>query len=263
MFSTKRTISIICAAALMLLAGTALAAKPTIVGIAAEPYPPFTYLSPDGKWTGFEIDLSRAVCKEAGLDCTWRATAWSGIIPALNGGKIDMIFNSMSITAPREKVVNFTRPYYVTTGAYVAPVDMQIKIPERLKGKTLGVQLSTTHARYARKVLVPKYGVHLKFYNKQVQDNRDLEAHRVDVILADQVAMSVFVKDHPKFAIKGTVPLPNKIYGPGIGVAVRKSDTQLLAKLNKAINAVLKDGTCAKLSDKYFGSNICASPSAG
>ena len=56
-------------------------AAPIKVSVSAEPYPPFASKNPAGQWEGFEVDLAKAVCKEAKLDCETVETAWDGIIP--------------------------------------------------------------------------------------------------------------------------------------------------------------------------------------
>ena len=96
------------------LAGAALLAAGMASAQAAEPYPPFSVKQPDGQWTGFEPDLIHKVCAEMKAQCEIDEVAWDGIIPALMAKKIDVIFNSMSITDEREKQIAFSVPYYDT-----------------------------------------------------------------------------------------------------------------------------------------------------
>lgn len=237
---------------------TGAAADQTLrVGFAAEPYPPFTYKSASGDWTGFEIELAQAVCAEMGADCELAPTGWSGIIPALTSGKIDFILGSMTINAERDEVIDFTQPYYNTAGAYVAPQGSGIGGREDLDGLILGVQGATTHATFAREALRGA-GVDIRLYDQQEQANRDLLAGRLDVILADEIAMAEFVeRDEAKgLEIKYTTP-PHAAYGEGIGVGVREADDELTGRLNAGLAAVLGNGTCTELSQKYFGADIC------
>ena len=244
------------AIAMTTMAG-ALAADPLKIGISAEPYPPFTYKSSGGEWNGFEVELAGALCERIERECTITPTGWDGIIPALNSGKIDIIMNSMSITEKRDRVIDFTDPYYYTAGAYVGNEDMEISIPEGLDGKILGVQGATTHANFARAALADT-GVEVKIYNKQEQANRDLQAGRVDLILADEIAMQAFLQrdDIAGYEIKAKTP-KHEAYGEGIGIGVRDGDDELTKELNKAIQAVLENGTCTELSKQYFGADIC------
>ncbi|MEF8833970.1 MAG: transporter substrate-binding domain-containing protein [Halofilum sp. (in: g-proteobacteria)] len=245
-------------ALLMLGASAPAAAADTLrIGISAEPYPPFTYKSSDGSWTGFEVELSEAICARIEHDCKITPTSWSGIIPALNSNKIDLIMTSMSITEKRDKVIDFTDPYYYTLGAYVAEKGMSVNPPDDLAGKILGVQAATTHASYARQEL-QDIASSISTYNKQEQVNRDLMAGRVDVMLADQIAMAEFVErdEASNYEIKGMTP-KHPAFGDGIGIGVRDGDTELRKTLNTAIGEVLNDGTCTQLSQKYFNQDIC------
>ena len=238
---------------------TANAAEPLKIGISAEPYPPFTYKSADGAWTGFEVELGQALCEAMQADCAITPTGWGGIFPALDSGKIDMIMNSLSITDKRKKVIDFSDPYYYTPGAYVAAKDADFAIPEGLDGKVLGVQGATTNASYARRALIDS-GVEIKIYDQQEQANRDLLAGRVDAILADKVAMAEFVKrDEARgYAIRATAPR-HPAFGEGVGIGLRQDDDALREDLNAAIAQVIEDGTCATLSRKYFDTDICGS----
>ncbi|TIS61358.1 MAG: transporter substrate-binding domain-containing protein, partial [Mesorhizobium sp.] len=122
------------------------------IGVAAEPYPPFTSPDATGKWVGWEIDFIDAVCAEEKLDCVITPVAWDGIIPALTTKKIDLIVSSMSITDERKKTIDFSDKYYNTLPAIIGPKDQKFgATPDDLKGKVLGVQVSTTHAVYAKK----------------------------------------------------------------------------------------------------------------
>ncbi|MBZ9557285.1 MULTISPECIES: transporter substrate-binding domain-containing protein [unclassified Modicisalibacter] len=246
------------AAALILSATAALAEEPLRIGISAEPYPPFTYKNADGGWTGFEVELGQALCAQMQADCEIAPTGWSGIFPALDSGKIDMIMNSLSITDKRKRVIDFTDPYYYTPAAYVTAKGNDLQIPEGLDGKILGVQGSTTNATFARRKLADT-GVELKIYDRQEQANRDLLAGRVDAILADKIAMTEFVKrdEAQDYEIRATAP-HDPTFGDGVGIGLRQDDDTLRDKLNAAIASVMQDGQCASLSQKYFGTDICS-----
>ncbi|MDR5886395.1 transporter substrate-binding domain-containing protein [Vreelandella janggokensis] len=236
---------------------TAQAAEPLKVGISGEPYPPFTYKAASGDWTGFEVELAHAFCDAMGRDCEIKPTGWSGIIPSLNAGRIDMIMNSMSITEKRQQVIDFTRPYYFTPGAYVASSDTTLAIPEGLDGLVMGVQGATTNATYARRELRDS-GVDVRLYDQAEQVNNDLLSGRLDVILADEIAMLQFLdRDEAEgFEIKATAPR-HEAYGEGIGIGLRQADDELRESLNTAIATVIEEGTCASLSEQYLGTDVC------
>ncbi|MDT8878963.1 transporter substrate-binding domain-containing protein [Halomonas saccharevitans] len=245
------------AAATLSLAVTAQASEPIKVGISGEPYPPFTFKAASGDWTGFEVDLALALCDAMGRNCEITPTGWSGIIASLNAERIDMIMNSMSITAKRQRVIDFTRPYYFTPGAYVAADEREMNSPEDLDGLVMGVQAATTNATYARRALRDS-GVDIRLYNQAEQVNNDLLSGRLDVILADEIAMLQFLdRDEAEgFEIKATAPR-HAAYGEGVGIGLRQADDELEASLNDAIATVIEDGTCASLSEQYLGTDVC------
>lgn len=253
----RYAVSAIAGIAVMIAAAGPLAADPLRVGIAAEPYPPFTYKGADGAWTGFEVELADLICDRIDAECEITPTGWDGIIPALRDGRIDMIMTSMSITESRLEVIDFTDPYYYTHGAYVAAKDVDLDLPEGLSGKILGVQGATTHANYAREELRDTVA-RIRTYEDQEDANRDLLAGRIDVILADELPMGDFVSrdEASDFEIKGMAP-QHSAFGEGIGIGLRQGEDELRERLNAAIADVIEDGSCAELSEKYFDRDIC------
>jgi polar amino acid transport system substrate-binding protein len=231
-------------------------AEPLKVGFGAEPYPPFTSANASGEWEGFEIDLAEALCAEMQVECEPAPIAWDGIIPALTSGQIDMILGSMSITEERKQTVNFSDRYYYTASVFVAPKGSGLDTsPEGMQGKILGVQTGTTNADYAQQVYAD--GVEIKLYNTQDEVNADLVAGRIDVMLADQLAMDAFVKSEAgaDMEIVATAPA-HPAFGEGIGVALRKEDTELLQKVNAGIKALLDSGKYDEIAKKYFDFDI-------
>ncbi len=229
------------------------------VGFAAEPYPPFTSLDASGKWVGWEVDIMNALCAKAKLECVITPTAWDGIIPALTSKKIDVIIASMSINDERMKTIDFSDKYYNTPSVIIASKGSTIKpTPEGLKGKILGVQVSTTHEAYAQKYF-SKSVAELKQYQTQDEANQDLAAGRIDALQADQVAEQDFLDSSAGKACcvsVGTVADDTVILGMGAGVGLRKGDSALKDKFNAAIAEIRKDGEYAAISKKYFDFDI-------
>ncbi|MEK1887195.1 MAG: transporter substrate-binding domain-containing protein [Phyllobacterium sp.] len=229
------------------------------VGIAAEPYPPFTSPDASGKWNGWEVDIINALCEQAKLDCVITPVAWDGIIPALTTKKIDMIASSMSITDERLKTIDFSDKYYNTPTVIMGAkgVDMQ-PTPEGLKGKIIGVQVSTVHQAYAKKYFAGT-AAEIKEYQTQDEANQDLAAGRIDATQADSLALETFVQTDAGKAcceIKGKVADDLEILGPGVGVGIRKGETELKDKMNAAIKAIRADGKYDEISKKYFNFDI-------
>jgi len=248
---TRRVALAIAAAAML---GFAAEAKADIkFGVAAEPYPPFTSKDASGKWVGWEVDLMDAVCKQMNEKCELVEVAWDGIIPALTSKQIDVIWSSMSITDKRKQTIDFTSMYYNTPTVIIGAKNGDKDItPEHLKGKTIGVQVSTTHEAYVQHYFGATSEV--KTYATQDEANQDLAAGRLDYVQADASALDAFLKTEQGSAcceLKGQVPEDTKILGEGVGGGVRKEDTALKEKLNAAIAALAKSGEFEKITAKY------------
>lgn len=255
----KRLLTLAFTACMSLAAITvAHAAEPLKIGLAPEPYAPFEWKEADGTWKGFEIDLSKAICKEIKRDCVIVEIAWDGIIPALQTKKIDVIFNSMTITDERKKMIDFTDPYYSTVPAFMGPKGEKIELTkEGMKGKVIGVQVATTHAAYAQSTFGDVAEV--RTYATQDEANSDLIAGRVDYVLADKVALNEFLKSD---AGKDLALLADVTAGgPSLaGAGIRKDDKELLAAFNTAIATLLKNGEYDKLAKPYFAFDIYGLP---
>ncbi|MCK3775951.1 transporter substrate-binding domain-containing protein [Ensifer sesbaniae] len=247
------------AAAIAVSGGVAASAEALKVGVAAEPYPPFTAPDASGKWEGWEVEFMNAMCAEAKLECVLTPVAWDGIIPALTSKKIDMIISSMSITDERLKTIDFSDKYYNTPTGIIGTKGEDIKpTSEGLNGKALGVQVSTVHQAYAAKHFAPA-GVEVKEYQTQDEANNDLAAGRLDAVQADAIALKAFLAtDQGKECCdyKGDVAEDVAVIGPGVGVGLRKGETELKDKVNAAIKAIRDNGTYDTFSKKYFDFDI-------
>ncbi len=257
----KRLLTLAVTAACMSFAAVAsVSAEPLKIGMAPEPYPPFEWKDADGTWKGFDIDIGKAICAEIKQDCVLVEIAWDGIIPALQAKKIDMILNSMTITEERSKIVDFTVPYYSTGAAFIGPKGMALEpTVEGMKDKVIGVQVSTTHAAYAES----KFGevAEIRTYPTQDEANSDLVAGRVDTVLADKVARDEFLKSAAGAELAMLADVPAADGGPlKAGIAIRKEDKELTAKVSAAILALLKSGEYDRIAKQYFSFDIYGLP---
>lgn len=248
--------------AILLLAASAAALaqspewKKVRIGVEGA-YPPFSEVGPDGKLKGFDIDIAHALCAQIKAECTLVQQEWDGMIPALNAKKFDAIIASMAITDERRKSVNFTEKYMNTPARLVGRTDARLEAtPTGLKGKRIGVQRSTVHDRYATDAFKDSEVVR---YAKQDEVYLDLAAGRLDVTLADSVAIDGGFLRRPMgkgFGFFGPAFNDPKYFGYGAGIAVRKADADLQARFNAAIPAILANGTYKKIQDRYFDFDV-------
>jgi len=222
-------------------------------------YPPFNYFDASGKVIGFDIDIGNALCAEMQVTCEWVTTDWAGIIPALNSNKFDTIIASMSITDERSKVVSFSAPYYFNGSQFIVAKDSGLGNgkPADLADKVIGTQEGTLEVKTLEKFF-PKS--ELRLYPKLDDSLLDLNTGRLDAVYASQVVLGEWLAKENgaccKFVGEPTRSDGNK----GTGIAVRKDDTELLAALDKAIAAIMANGTYAEIRARYFDFDIMAKP---
>jgi polar amino acid transport system substrate-binding protein len=244
--------------AAVLMLGTAAAADPIKIGIAAEPYPPFASPDAAGNWVGWEVDLINAVCKAGEMECVITPVAWEGIIPSLTGGQIDAIMASMSITEERMKTIAFSDKYYNTPTVIVTAKGSGLT-PDNagMAGKIIGVQVSTVHEAYAQKHFTD--AAEIKTYQTTDEGFQDLAAGRIDASQADSIAIDAFLaSDAGKACCEsiGAVADDQAVLGLGVGVGLRQGEDDLKAKFNAAIAKVIADGTYDAISKPYFAMSI-------
>lgn len=217
-------------------------------------YPPFSWVEPDGTIKGFDIDIAMALCEQMGAECVLVTQDWDGIIPALLARKYDAIIASMSITEERKKKVAFTNKYYQTPAKFARKKGSGIEISkEGLAGKTVGVQRATTHDNFVTGTFGES--VEIKRYATQDEAYLDAVAGRLDLLLADSVAMNdgFLSTDNGKdWEFVGPGYTDPQYFGDGAGIATRKGDTELVEKLNAAIDEIRANGTYKEINARYF-----------
>ena len=239
-------------------------------------YEPWNLTDPSGKIVGFEVDVANDLCKRIQAECKIIAQDWDGMIPGLQAGKFDVIMDGMSITEERLKTIDFSKPYASTPASLVVNKNGPLanlpgtgttinltKNPKEgeaaiaalkaaLKGKTIGVQVSTIHATFADTYF--KDVATIREYKTTDEHDADLMAGRLDAVLADTTAeMPVLAKPEAKdLMFAGTQFSAGPIFGMGVGMGIRKEDAELTKKFNTALDAAFADGTIKKLSMQWF-----------
>lgn len=239
------------------LLSTSSLAQTIKIGIATEPYPPFSVPDAAGNYTGWEIDMANAVCQQAKLDCEIVATAWDGIIPALLAKKVDVVAASLSITEDRKRVIDFSNKYYQSGASIIGPKSMQFgSSPAELDNKIIGLQAASIHVKFA-KAYYPNATI--KEYQTQDEANQDLYSGRIDATQADALTLEAFLQSKEGQAccdLKGMAVNDESLLGEGIGFGLRKGNDELKSTLNTAIQTLLENGEYARISKPYFSFNI-------
>lgn len=223
--------------------------------VAIDPtYEPFTFKTGDGKPTGFDVDIANALCEQVKRKCVFVEQVWDSMIPGLQAKKYDVIISSMSITADRLKVIDFTNKYYNTPSRVVVKKDVKFAGPASLKGKKLGVLKGSTQEKYAMGEL-KTVGVEVIPYEAQDQVYLDIRSGRLDGTVADFVEVTSGFLSKPEgkdYTLVGPELYIEKYFGIGAGIGLRKGETALKNELNTAIKTIRDNGAYKKINDKYF-----------
>jgi octopine/nopaline transport system substrate-binding protein len=243
------------------LAAHAAAAQDTVRIGTEGAYPPWNFTSPDGELVGFEIELGNELCERMGVECEWVAQDWDGIIPALLNGRYDAIMAGMSRTEERRETIDFSYGYAETGGSFIVPEDSELAgleevdaIVAALEGRTVGVQVATTHQNFME-TNVPDAEV--RFYDTQDLLNLDLASGRVDAALADYPAWLDFQETDAGegFVLIGPIlkGVDYPVFGEGVGIGFRPDDDELRQRFNDALCSAEADGTLEALAIEWFG----------
>ncbi|MEG3132876.1 cystine ABC transporter substrate-binding protein [Rouxiella sp. T17] len=221
-----------------------------IVGLEGT-YPPFSFQGDDGKLTGFEVEFADALAQHMGVKAKLSPTKWDGMLAALESKRIDVAINQVTISDERKKKYDFSTPYTVS-GIQVLTNkgnEGQFSTPDDLKGKKVGVGLGSNYEQWLRQ---NEPGVDIRTYDDDPTKYQDLRVGRINAILVDRLAaLDLVKKTGDTLAVAGK-PFARQ----EAGVALRKNNPELLAAINQAIAEMQKDGSLAKISDKWFGTDV-------
>ncbi len=206
---------------------------------------------------------------------------WRGILKGLNAGKYDAIMAAMSITEDRKKSASFSRNYAGTPNVFVVRKDHPLAnfssdqkqltlndispaeqaaldaIFKEFGGKIIGVQIATTHAKFADQYM----GDHADIRIYDFQHTIDLELYqgRLDAVIGDFSYWQPLIQTEQGKDYKIVGPqMTGGPFGEGVGVAVRQKDQDLADLFSRAIEDAIKDGTIKNMAIKWFNYDASA-----
>jgi polar amino acid transport system substrate-binding protein len=238
----------------------AIAAAGKLVWCSDVSYAPEEFFMTDGTTPqGSDVDIAKDIAKRFGVTAEIDNTGFDGIIPALNAKKCDLIISGMNDTPARQAQVDFVDYLKVGQGLLVPAGNPKgIKTLEDLSGKTVAVQLGTTNkdALDAANVKLEAAGkpkMEIQTFQQDTDAFQQLKLGRVDAYSTDSPVVAYYnalPENAGKFEVGGT-PIDPIL----IGIAVRKSDTELKAAVQAAIDAMYADGTMKKIVDAWGMTN--------
>lgn len=249
--------AVVLASSLMSVSSVALSADTYVVG-AGGTYRPFEYQDTNGELVGFDIDLIKAIAKEAGFDIKLINTPWDSLFASLENGERDLVISGITITDQRKLKMDFSHPYIPAEQVIIVPEGSDIKSLASLeKNKTVGVVNGSTADTVASKVLGQNSKSIRRFDNTPIM-LQDLYEGGSDAAIGDIGVIKFYVKTNPgkKFELVRDENFSTQYFG----IAVAKGNKAVLDKVNTGLKKVIDNGTYAEIYKKWFDSDVPTLP---
>lgn len=209
-------------------------------------FPPYEYYEGDNV-VGIDAEIIALIAEKLGMKAQVEDMEFDSIIPAVQSGKVDVGMAGMTVTDERKQVVNFTSPYATGKQVIIVKEDSPVAGPDDLEGKTIGVQLSTTGDLYITWDLVDTGLASIERYNKGADAVQALVQGKIDAVVIDNEPAKVFVSMN-----EGLKILETEYITESYAIAVAKENTELLSKVEAALQELIKSGEVQKIIDKYI-----------
>ena len=211
---------------------------------------PFTFLdTKTNTIEGVMVDLIKEVAKDAGFKVDVEGMQFSTLIPSLTANKIDIIAAAMYITPPRKEVIDFSGPVYTYGEGLIVPKSdsKDYKAFADLKGEAVGAQKGTAYVEPLQKSGLFS---EVKIYDTIPAILADVNTGRLKAGFADKPILAYNIKQGMFPEVRLVNSYDSTITG-SVGIGVRKSDPDLLAKINTALDQITRDGRLKKILEKW------------
>ncbi len=233
-------------------AAPAAAAQKIVVGLD-DNFPPMGFRDASNQLVGFDVDMAREAGRRLGVEVEFKPIDWSAKEAELNGKRVDVLWNGLTITEDRKKNIAFTAPYMANHQIIVVAAASPVKTKADLAGRVVGAQDGSSAVDAIKKDAPVAASIkEVKTFGDNVTALMDLSTGRLDAVVVDEVVGRYLAgKRAGEYRV-----LDDNFGTEDYGVGVRKDDTELLAKLDKSLDAMKQDGTAARISNQWFGANI-------
>jgi polar amino acid transport system substrate-binding protein len=257
MFSTVAAISLLAGCGSNTPKAEKKAALTTLHVATNATYVPFEFKNEKEKgYQGYEIEVVKAVAKELGKKPEFQNIPFSGLIPALQAGDVDMAASGMTITKKRGEKVLFAAPFYASRQVILTKKDSGIKTPEDLKGHQVALQMGTVSAKYAA-----DHGLKMKQFDHNAEALMELEIGGSDAVLLDKPVADYFITTNSKKGkndvIVIDIPEAQKEY---FGFAFNHDNKELQKSVNEALAKLTANGELNKIYKKWFSTDMDTFP---
>ena len=228
-------------------------AMPTKIVIGLDDnFPPMGFRNEKNELVGFDISMAQEATRRMGIEAEFKPIDWSAKEAELNGKRVDMLWNGLTITEERKKNIAFTSPYMENHQIIVVPRSSTIKTKAELADKVVGIQDGSSAIDAVQRDPIAASFKELKKFGDNVTALMDLSTGRLDAVVLDEVVGRYYTAKRPDdYAV-----LEDNFGTEEYGVGLRKDDSALLAGLQKALDEMKADGSAARISTEWFGKDI-------
>ncbi len=206
-------------------------------------FPPYEYYEND-EIVGIDIEIMNAVCEKIGMTLEPQDMSFDSVIGAVQTGKTDIAMSGITITEDRKNMVNFTIPYTSTAQSIIVVKGGEITKKADLEGKKIGVQINTTGDTQ----VTEEYGDDfVDRYQNGALAVESLKNGKVDCVVIDGEVAKALASTNDNLEI-----ISDAYSIEEYAIALAKDNTELLEKIDGALEELLADGTIDKIMDKYI-----------
>lgn len=207
---------------------------------------PYTFPSPDGQVSGFDIDWSRLICAGLGVEARFSCLAWRGILPGLMAGQFDGVMSAVRITPERQQSFTFSIPYTTDSAAVMVRADDdKIKEIEDLKNRVVGVASGSVLEGIVNDMAQART---VRSYPGLPDLIMDLMSGRLDAAVVGRGgALYAIHKNHLAVKVVGRALRPQPI-----AMIMPQGSTDLAAAVSEIITARQADGQAKELYNRWF-----------
>lgn len=233
--------------------------KLLIVGFDAG-FPPMGFKE-GGEYVGFDLDLAKEVAKRIGYTYKEQEVVWKNMPSDMEAGLINVVWNGFTKNVEREANFELTKPYMLNKQVIMVKADSAYQKLTDLEGKTVAIQNgSTAEDASAAKKIKKADGNEVtftEFVNFIKPENNEKARTELDTGGAEAVALDSIVADYMIKKNPGKYRLLDEIIAEEeFVIGFKKGNTELRDLVQGALDAMVADGTFAKISQEWFGQDV-------
>ncbi|MBQ5849273.1 MAG: transporter substrate-binding domain-containing protein [Lachnospiraceae bacterium] len=229
--------------------------KKTLSMATSAEFPPYEFVDDSGNYAGIDVEIAGKIAEKLGVELKVENIEFGGIIAAVSSGKYDIGMSGFTITEERKQNVNFSVPYATAVQVVIVKEDSPIKTVDDLYATgasyKIGTQLSTTGAIYVEgDITDKKMSCTMQEYKAGADAVAALVSGKIDCVVIDNEPAKKFVAANPGLKILDTEYATEQY-----AIAISKNNTELLEKVNKALEELIADGTVKAIVDIHIAAN--------